>query len=122
MDGEKASFSVGTKGDTNVYSIVPKSSNGWKLGMGLDTKRPFQKIYNDIAIYVYQYKSTDDYYITVTDTNGGSLDITDNRKSKFKYLEKSNSTLNKTFYTYYAYINGFDDQYAITVNGKQIKI
>ena len=73
-------------------------------------------------IRVVQYKNTNDYYITVLDTNGGSSEITDNRNSKFEHLDKANSTLNKTFYTYFAFIDSFDEQYALTVNGKSIKI
>lgn len=122
VDGEKTDFVVGTKGDADVYLIIPKSNDGWKLGMGLDTKKVFQTISNGITIYVYKYKNTDDYYITVLDTNGGSTNITDNHNSKFKHLEKFNSILGKTFYTYYAYINNFDDQYTLTVNGNSIII
>ncbi len=122
VDGEKTDFVVGAKGDADVYLIIPKSGDGWKLGMGLNTKRVFQTISNGIIIYVYQYKNTNDYYITVLDTNGGAIDITDNHNSEFKYLEKINSTLDKTFYNYYAYINNFDNQYALTVNGNTIKI
>lgn len=70
----------------------------------------------------FQRKNTNDYYITVLDTNGGSSEITDNRNSKFEHLDKANSTLNKTFYTYFAFIDSFDEQYALTVNGKSIKI
>lgn len=122
VDGEKTNFVIGTKGDTDIYAIVPKSNGGWKIGMGLDTKKVIQTISDGITIYVYQYKNTNDYFITVLDTKGGSSDITDNLHSEFKYLEKSNSTLGKTFYTYYAYINDFNDQYALTVNDKLIKI
>lgn len=121
VDGEKTDFVVGAKGDAYIYAIVPKSNNRWKIGMGLDTKRIIQIISDGITIYVYQYKNTNDYFITVLDTEGGSLDIADNHNSDFKYLEKSNSTLDKTFYTYYAYINDFDDQYTLTVNDKSIK-
>lgn len=122
VNGEKTDLIVGEKGDADVYEIVPKSNNGWKLGMGFDTKRVIQTISDGITIYVYQYRNTNDYYITIFDTNEGSLDITDNHNSDFKYLEKSNSTLDKTFYTYYAYIGSFDDKYALTMNGKLIKI
>ncbi len=122
VNGRKTDFVISSKGDTDAYTIIPKSDGGWKLGMGLDTKRIAQTISDGISIYVYQYKNSDDYYITVLDTNGGPLEITDNQSSKFQCLDKSNSALNKTFYTYYAYINGYDDQYALTVNGKTIKI
>lgn len=122
VNGEKTDFIVGSKGDTNVYIIVPKSNDGWKLGMGLDTKRVIQTISDGISVNVYQYKDSDDYYITVLDTSGGASDVTDNRSSKFQCLEKSNSVLNETFYTYYAYVNDYNDQYALTVNGETIKI
>ena len=121
VDGEKTDFIVGLKGDTTVYTIVPKSEGGWKLGMALNTKRVFQMIYDGIIIYVYQYQHSDDYYVTVLDTNGGKLEITDNRDSKFQYMEQENSVLNESFYTYYTYIKGFDDQYTLTVNDKVIR-
>lgn len=122
VDGNESDFVVGAKGETDVYAIVPRSNNAWKIGMGLDTKRIVQTISDGITIYVYQYNNTNDYYITVLDTNGGSSEITDNRNSKFEHLDKANSTLNKTFYTYFAFIDSFDEQYALTVNGKSIKI
>lgn len=122
VNGKKTDFVVGTKGDTDVYTIVPKSNDGWKMGMGLDTKQIVQTISDGIAVYLYQYKNTNDYYITVLDTNGGSSEVADNRDSKFKCLEKPNNVLNKTFYSYYAYIDSVDKQYALTVNGKLIQI
>lgn len=121
VNGEESDFIVGSNGDTEVYTIVPKSNDGWKLGMGLDTKRVVQITSDGISVCVYRYKNSDDYYITVFDTTGGPFDITDNRSTKFQCLDESNSALNKTFYTYYAYINDYDNQYVLTVNGKTIK-
>ena len=122
VDGNESDFVVGTKGGTYVYAIVPKSNNAWKMGMGSDIRRMVQTISDGVTVYVYQYKNTNDYYITVLDTNGGSSDITDNRNSKFEHLDNVNSTLNQTFCTYFAFIDGFDKQYALTVNGKSIRI
>ena len=122
VNGEKTDFIVGSKGDTDIYTIVPKADEGWKLGMGLDIKNVSRVIFNGISIHVYQYKNSNDYYITILDTDGGLLDITDTRNSEFMYLYKENDSLNKTYYTYYAYINGFDIPYSITVNDKEIRI
>lgn len=122
VNGEKTDFIIGLKGDTDVYTIVPKSDDGWKLGMGFDTKRIAQVLSGGVSVYVYQYKDSDDYYITVLDTNGGPTEITDNKNSKFQYLSQFNSILNKDFYTYYAYVNHYDDQYRLTVNGKAIRV
>ena len=56
----------------------------------------------------------------VQDTNGGASSISDTQNSEFLHLEKTNSVLNKVFFTYYAFINDFGDGYALTVNGKLI--
>lgn len=122
VNGSKTDFIVGEKNGTDVYLIVPKSDNGWKQGLGLDTKRICDKISDGITVYVYQYKSTDDYYIVLLNTNGGPLNITDNNNSEFIYSERPNSILNKTFYTYYAYLNSFNRQYTLTVNGENVSL
>ena len=122
VNGSKTDFIVGEKNNTDVYLIVPKSDNGWKQGLGLDTKRICDKISDGITVYVYQYKNTDDYYIVLLNTNGGPLDITDNNNSEFIYSESANSILNKTFYTYYAYLNSFNRQYTLTVNGENVSL
>lgn len=120
VDGEKTDFVISQKGDTDIYTIIPKSNDGWKLGVGLDIKKVIQMISDDITINVYQYKNSGDYYIAVLDTKGGELEISDNHNSDFYYLEETNSTLNKIFYTYYAYIDDFSSDYTVTVNGKSI--
>lgn len=122
VHGETTDFIVGSNGDTEVHAIVPKSDNGWKLGTKLDIKRIVQTINDGIIIHVYQYKNSEDYYITVLDTNGGPSEIIDNHSSNFQCLDKHNGELNKTFYTYYAYINDYDAQYTLTVNGKAMNI
>lgn len=120
VEGAETDLVVGTKGDGDVYEIIPKSNGGWKLGMGFNTKSIAQSRSDSIAIDVYQYKDSDDYYITVLDINGGPLVIADSQGTQFQCLERPNSALNTTFYTYFAYINGYDAQYRLTVNGKTI--
>lgn len=122
VSGKKTDFVIAGKSNTDIYVIIPKSNIGWKLGLGLDTKRIIQKISDGITIYVYQYKNSDDYYITVFDTNGGTSEITDNHGSEFYYLDKTNNALNKTFYIYYAYVENLNDTYILTVNGKVISV
>lgn len=115
VSGEITDFVVGVQGDVDEYAILPKSDDGWKLGMGFDTKRIHQTVSDGIVVYVYQYKNTDDYYITILDTSGGPLELTDNRNSNFQCLEHTNEALDTTFYTYYGYIHDYDDSYALTV-------
>lgn len=122
VNGEYTDFVVAEKGNADSYLIIPKEGTGWKLGLGTDTKRIAHKISNGVSIQVYQYKNTDDYYITVLNTEGGIFEISDNHNSEFSYLDKLNPSLNETFYTYYAYVKNFDAQYILTVNGKTISI
>lgn len=120
IDGSQTDFVVAEKGDAKIYSIIPKTENGWKLGMGKDTKKINQKSFDGIVIYVYQYKNTNDYYITVLNTNGGMLELSDNYNSTFYHLDQVNKELNETFYTYYAYIEALNEQYALSINGNKI--
>ena len=118
IPGKESAFVVGGKNQENVYQIIPQANNGWKLGLGLNTKRIAQIIDDGIIIYVYQYRGLSDYYITLLDTKGGQSEIADSCNSIFSSLSSTNPTLKETFYTYYAYINCYNEQYSLTVNGK----
>lgn len=121
VNGEKSDFAVGVKDDKYVYTIIPKSDNGWKSGVGFNSKRVIQTTDDGISICVYQYKNSSDYYVTILDTNGGPSEISDNSNSKFYHLEKASAELNRTFYTYYACISDFNSKYTITVNDEIIR-
>lgn len=117
VNGESTDMVVAERNDTDVYAIIPKSDNGWKLSVGADTKKIAQNISNGITVHIYRYRNSNDYYITVLNTNGGELIVSDNYNSEFYYLTKTNKTLNETFYTYYAFIYNLNEQYSLTVNG-----
>lgn len=122
VDGRNTDMVVAKKSNNNVYAIMPKSNDGWKLSIGLDTRRIVRQVSDGIIVEVYQYKYTDDYYIVVLNTNGGASKISDNQNSEFYYLTEINNTLKKTFYTYYAYIYDFNDQYTLTINESTISL
>ena len=77
---------------------------------------------NGVAIHVYQYKNSSDYYISILDVNGGFSNISDNLGSEFIPISKKNDILNETFVTYYAYISDINNQYQVTVNNSVIDI
>lgn len=117
IDGEKSNLIIAEKKEIYVYKIIPKSEHGWKLGVGLDAKTKIHKIIGNTIINVDQYKNTDDYYITVDNAEGSTLQVSDNTNSHFKYAIKSDSTQNKQLYTYFTYIHGFNKNYLLTING-----
>lgn len=125
VEGEESALVIGKEKDTLIYSIIPESNTGWKLGIGLDINTSTSisnSSSNIVSIWVDQYKDTEDYYITVFDSDGAALDITDNRNSKFYHLDKSSVRDDETFYTYYAYVHDLDDKYSLIVNGEVIPV
>ena len=111
---------VARKDYSDTYLIIPKTSDGWKIGIGSNTKKIAQKFDDGIAAYVYQYKNTSDYFITVLDTNGGEFALRDDYDTEFVSLNNDNAYSEKTFVTYYAHISDFNSQYSVTVNGSTI--
>lgn len=119
--GEKSCLVVGEKGKVDQYLIIPKSSDGWKLGRGADTKIIKSEMADSVAVCVYQHKKTGDCYISVFDTEGEPIELHDNYKSVFAYSEETVSP-NKEYGTYYAYISYADGEYQLTVNGRTVTI
>lgn len=122
VEGDGGDFVIESKTDSYSYLIIPKTSDGWKLGLGADTKMIAQKIDKEIVAFVYQYKNSSDYFISITDIGDGETTVTDGFDTKFYSLERQNDTLDKRTVTHYAYIPCFDSQYSITVNGREIII
>lgn len=120
VEGENCDFIVDRKNDSDTYLIIPKTSDGWKIGIGSNTKRILQKLSNGVVLYVYQYKDTSDYFITILDTNGGESTISDEYNSKFFSLERHNDSLGKNFVTYYTHITNLNPQYSVIVNDNKI--
>ena len=120
LEGNNCDFVIDRKNDSDTYLIIPKTTDGWKIGIGSNTKRIVQKLTNGITVYVYQYKNTSDYFITILDTNGGESTVLDDYNTEFSSLKRNNDFLGKTFVTYYAHISNFNPQYSVTVNGDKI--
>lgn len=120
VEGNNCDLIIDRKNNTDTYLIIPKTADGWKIGLGSDTKRIVQKISDGIVVYVYQYKSTDDYFITILDTNGGESTVLDEYNTIFLSLKRSNASLEKTFVTYYAHITNLSPRYSVIVNGNKI--
>ena len=122
LEGDACDFIVDRNNSSCTYLIIPKTPDGWKIGVGSNTKRIVQEFSNGISISVYQYKNTNDFFITVLDTNGGETTISDGLNTKFYSLEYYNEHSKKNFVTYYAHVSNFNPQYSITVNGTPIAL
>lgn len=120
VEGRDCDLVIDRNNESDTYLIIPKTKYGWKIGIGSDTKRIAGSLSNGISVSVYQYKDTNDYFITIFDINGGEANVSDSCNTEFYSLEKSNSSLEKTFVTYYAHIYEFNSQYSLEVNGSKI--
>lgn len=121
-EGKQSSFLVESHNEKNNYSIIPKKNEKWKTDLGYTTRLINHKAENSFVINVYTCKNTNDYYITVLNTQGGSADISDTCDSDFSYLKYYNESLEKEFYNYYAYVDGFDiDNYILYINDTELK-
>lgn len=118
IEGKESDLVIGQKNNdtSNILTIIPKTNDGWKIGTGRDTKRVASNNSGSTTIYVYQYNSSDDYYILVHSLRGDELDVKDNRNSHFDYFEGKKG-VNQTYCTY---IHCFDENYEITVDGQPI--
>ncbi len=122
VEGNNCDFVVDRKNNSDTHLIIPKTTDGWKIGIGLNTKRIVQKLSNGISIYVYQYKNTNDYFITVLNTSGEESTVSDEYNTNFYSLKRNDDVRGKTFVTYYAHIPAFNSQYSLIVNDNEIAL
>ena len=120
LEGDNCDLIVDCKDDTDTYWMVPKTEDGWKVGIGTDMRTIVQKLSDGISLDVYQYKNTNDYFITILNTDGVESTILDVYNTQFYSLESYNDYLKKTFVTYYAHITDFGPQYSVFVNDSTI--
>ena len=119
VEGKNCDFIIVRKRESYyLYSMIPKTENGWKIGIGSDIKKVFDS-YNDDGIFitVYQYKNTSDFFVEVYDINGGEIDVSDSYGNVFYSLKEEKHALEKSFYTYFANIPEFNSDYSMFING-----
>ena len=122
VEGNNCDLVVEQEYDSYSYLILPKTSDGWKIAIGLNTQNISQKFVNGILVNVYQYKRTNDYFIAVTDTTGDEVEISDDRNSEFQCLERYNDSLEKKIVVHFAHVSNFTAEYSLTVNGNKITL
>ncbi len=113
VEGKDSALVIGEKSDTFENIIIPKRSDGWKFSMGYKTIICSYSLTNGYAVYIYPHSDIADYYIIIASTKSGECEISDSLNSKFVHLTDKSGD----YYTYYAYISQFNEQYKITVNG-----
>jgi len=118
VDGQSSSLVIAEESKADyVHLVIPKCSNGWKLGRGIDTKLKDQIMDKGIVINLYQHKKSGDYYIMVLDSKRDKIEISDNQNSSFvKFTENE---ANSDYKLFFAHVSLFDEDYCIKINKHQ---
>ena len=114
IDGDTTSYVVGE--DDSI--ILEKDENGWRIPSVEVTKSKGWTINKTILIGIVSHKSTNEWYIAITEVAGNSLEISDNRNTKFDVVKRAGESGK----TYYAYIPGLDDDYVLYINDQEIRL
>lgn len=121
VGGDSCDLVIDRQSEADQYLLIPKTADGWKIGLGSDTKRAFRKISDGTIIWGYQYKNTSDLFLMILNRDEEAI-VTDDRNTTFYSLEKYNAALKTTVVVYYAHISDAQTPYSITVNGTKIAL
>ena len=124
LEGKQSAYVVAKQtGNSYSYDFIARDDDVWHPVAGISTK-PTVITQGSIVVRIYQYDETSDYYISITDGKGQDIEIADNRNSHFCKIGDSYEVSDRTFsmYTYYAYIDGLDAAYQLTVNGEALSV
>ena len=119
VEGEKSDLVV-CKNDS-IYSVViyPKTDEGWKIGLPMQTKLSCINFTDGLIFDVHWHNSIEcDFYISVKSIDGEIVSISDNLNSKFEYSD-TDSSIERVYFTR---VEAIDENYTITVNGKEYKV
>lgn len=114
--GEESACATGADG----YLTLVKEENGWRIPDQSVTTVVCMKTVEGTTVFVNRYKDTNDYYVSVSNFSGISSGIHDNLNSKFYKRNEDSLGVDGDLDIYDAYINEFNNQYVVTVNGVKI--
>ena len=72
VNGETCDLVIGEK-DADQYLIIPRSEDGWKIGLGIHTRLVEHKIQEDAIVFTHQYKHEQIYFVTVVIPEKGGM-------------------------------------------------
>ena len=121
VEGSNSALVIDWQNNKDSYYMVPKVSQGWKIGLGTDMKSILHTIVNELFVDVYQYKNSDDYYICINHISGDSLFLSDEYQTEFHSLKRIDYS-GKEIFSYYACIHSVNPEYTLDINGTNIII
>ena len=123
VEGDHSDFIVARNDNsdsTYTYSILPKTADGWKVGLASYLEKVAAGLNDSVGINVFRYKDTSDYFITVI-TFDEETTVSDEYNTRFYPLEHYSDYKEKTLVDYYAHLTNFDPEYSVIVNGSKVE-
>ena len=114
VEGRNSDFVITDKSE---ILIIPKTKEGWKLGIGSDIKWVMWGSSESGTISIYRYKETNDYYVQVIAWNDMVQTVEDSYNSAFVTGGEG-----RTGKVYFAALDRFDKEYKIYINGEEVEI
>ena len=124
VEGDHSDFIVARNDNsdsTYTYSILPKTADGWKVGLASYLEKVAAGLSDSVGINVFRYKDTSDYFITVI-TFDEDTTVSDEYNTRFYPLEHYSDYKEKTLVDYYAHLTNFDPEYSVIVNGSKVEL
>lgn len=115
-------YSSGT-GNDNSLQYIPRDNEGWKIGTSYSHSQVAVASNKDYYINIENIRDTDDFYVVIHESFAKNRkEIKDNQNSQFGYREVKNVRTDTYHYIYYAYVKNIDNNYTISIQGKDIPI
>ena len=114
ISGQDSDLVIGYEESTGVYLIIPKTVDGWKVGIGADTKMVKTVLQQDMVVHVYQYLKSEDYYVIIHCLSEKEHTVTDNYDSHFFYSQEN--------HLMYTSLQAIKEDYCLNFDGKSIPV
>ena len=122
VNGKTCDLVIGGNEITDEFQVIPKSSDGWGVDMGMGLKRIKHISTKSSSVSVYQYKDTSDYFVVAYNIDSSSALVSDSVSSEFVSFARPNTTNDGVFYVHYANVQGIQQGYTITLNGESVTV
>ncbi len=111
------------KGSFN-NKVVPKQKDGYKIATNIQTGiiEKYRDGHDDIFVDVYYHKNSDDFYLSVRNIDGETLEISDTMSSEFFEYKEADSRYNSGITYYYTSVKNPDNNYRLIINGEKIAL
>lgn len=124
LEGEQSARVIAEDGQGSyACDYVAKKGDKWCAFTGI-TKRPIAIVNDTASVFVYQFRNTEDYYITVSDHGNDGITVSDNRGTVFEQIGETYTVEDVAIndYTYYGYVHHIDESYKIMVDEEMINV